>query len=258
MSETPAIAPAPIELDSAVMWYRTATHEGKQVFDLDPETSLGRLKPPPGKFWLNVASGAHRLGGFTNVDVSGTVGAEVICDVLHDRWPFEDGVVERAMVGNFVEHIGFDEQHPCLTRECAPAGQRRAADVSLDLLSLKTTAAVIRSAATLLHTHTFSPWKHFWGELYRVLDKSRGAASNEVQVVVPAYPDKACWQDPDHKRCLIPETFLYLSRETMARKGCRLTHTMGDYDFQAEAFGHRQSHFLELIVFLHALERKGW
>lgn len=50
-------------------------------------------------------SGMTKEKGWTGVDLAGTVGADVFCDLAAERWPWADGSVDEVNAAHMVEHI---------------------------------------------------------------------------------------------------------------------------------------------------------
>lgn len=55
---------------------------------------------------LNIGSGGKPFDGFVNVDVQEMENPDVVCDLEHDIWPFEDNSVDEVRAFHILEHIG--------------------------------------------------------------------------------------------------------------------------------------------------------
>lgn len=52
-----------------------------------------------------LGAGSHRLEGFVHVDAYPFEGIDHVCDIAHDKLPFEDNSVDYVYSQDFMEHI---------------------------------------------------------------------------------------------------------------------------------------------------------
>lgn len=66
---------------------------------------------------LNIGCGSDIRAGFTNVDFRQLAGVDMVVDLSHFPWPFDDGTVDEILMLDFLEHFPYAQTERILT-EC--------------------------------------------------------------------------------------------------------------------------------------------
>lgn len=70
-----------------------------------PPTHVAPLK-------LDLGCGKNKKDGFTGVDILKFDGVDVVCNIGHDRWPWEDSSVDEVHCAHTVEYLQFNPENP--------------------------------------------------------------------------------------------------------------------------------------------------
>ena len=63
---------------------------------------------------LNIGSGGKKLEGYVNVDAEPMTEPDVVCNIGHDRWPFDDDSVDEVVAEHILEHLTTPELFHCM------------------------------------------------------------------------------------------------------------------------------------------------
>lgn len=158
---------------------------------------MSALMEPSTILKLDLASGHRPRDGFEGVDVHDVPGVKHVVNLWQFPWPWEDSSVDELFCSHHVEHI------PMVYVASDGKTYKNVPDAEGDLdLFLK-----------------------FFDECFRVL-KPRG----RMTVIVPTARSNRGFQDPTHRRFLVAESFLYLTKSFKEANG--LGHYLGGCDFE--------------------------
>ncbi len=140
---------------------------------------------------LDLGSGPRPAPGFIGVDIWPEADRPV--DLFRFPYPFADNSAEALRASHFVEHL------PCREVE------------ERDIIGLDISR---RDLWKLIGKDFFFA---FFDECWRILEPG-----GTMEVIVPATPSDAAFQDPTHRRFIVAETFNYLNKPT--REKYRVDH----------------------------------
>lgn len=181
---------------------------------------------------LDLACGQSTREGFDGVDITAAPGVKHVVNLWQFPWPWADNSVDELHCSHHVEHIPMEY---------------------------------------VSHLHSADPSKEkpphygkdlffaFFDECWRVL-KHEGV----MTVICPCARSNRAFQDPTHRRFIVPETFVYL--DAVWRKANKLDHYSVECNFAGtatpivlieenarspEAQAHRFQHLWNVILDLH-------
>ncbi len=149
---------------------------------------------------LDLACGRSCQPGFEGVDVAPLPGVKYVHNLLSFPYPFADGSVSEIHCSHFVEHL------PMLF--WTPRNERmgRVSIGAPEWIERLTPYQVDETSVELL--------MKFFQELWRIL-----APNGKVTILCPQAQNVRAYQDPSHRRFIVPTTFLYLDRDWRAANG---------------------------------------
>lgn len=133
------------------------------------------------KVRLDVACGANCVPGFEGLDIAPLPGVKHVHNVLSFPWPFADESVDEVWCSHFIEHLPMLLWTPGYANWQDALSPFQKTDRSVDLF-LK-----------------------FFDEVHRIL-KPGGKAT----FVCPQAKNDRAFQDPTHRRFIVPASFFYL------------------------------------------------
>ena len=191
---------------------------------------------------LDLACGARCTPGHEGVDIAPCEGAQLgdgsgrhpdvkhVHNLLDFPWPFEDGSVDAIVCKHFVEHIPmlfWTSPNSLRTDEEYTKAQNEQ-DGFEDSLS-----------PVQVSEESIDLFLKFFDECYRIL-----APGGELKVETPQAHSNRAFQDPSHRRFLVPESYLYLDREWRRQNGLEHAAYAVECDFPI-SLGFIQHNFLD-------------
>lgn len=185
---------------------------------------------------LDLGCGQNPREGFEGVDLYAPEVKHRV-DLMKFPWPFATNSVEEIHCSHFVEHL--------------PAREVQASDIATNALGDVTLESYLNKDFLFA----------FFDECYRILKPG-----GKITIIVPSAMSVRGFQDPTHRRFIMRETFLYLSKEwrtinkldhynVVSDYGINVSHTFSSEislrhpEFQAHAF----QHFWNTTFDFHAL-----
>ena len=141
---------------------------------------------------LDLACGVHCAPGFEGVDIS-PCHADVkhVVDLMAFPWPWADQSVSELRCVHYIEHVGAGYWTPRVSDpRVGDVTPFQRGHLSVDLLM------------------------KFFAECHRVLEPG-----GVLTVECPQAHNNRAYQDPTHRRFIVPETFFYLSAEWRRQMG---------------------------------------
>lgn len=148
---------------------------------------------------LDLACGQSPKPGYQGVD--SWQGAQHVVNLMRFPWPWADDSVDGIHCSHFVEHLPA-----CFTH---PDGSWADPTIAATDMSIK------------------DMWYRFFEEVHRILKPGARA-----EIYCPSARHHRAFQDPTHRRFIVPETFFYLSAPW--RESVGLTHYNTHVNFHVE------------------------
>jgi hypothetical protein len=145
---------------------------------------------------LNLACGDRAREGYTGVDIVKTTHTDVQHDLLTFPWPFESDSADAVYCSHFVEHIPMGETPSLSWVEDGWAHHSPGKDLFFA----------------------------FFDEMWRVMK-----VGAEATIIVPYGASDRAFQDPTHRRFIVPATFVYLNAGWRREQG--IAHYNVECDF---------------------------
>lgn len=143
---------------------------------------------------LDLACGRSCQPGYEGVDIAPLPGVKHVHNLLSFPYPFADGSVSEVFSSHFVEHL------PMLFWTPAKPGDDQSWTARLTPYQVDETSVEL--------------FLKFFDEIWRIL-----APNGKATIHCPQAQNVRAFQDPSHRRFLVPQSFLYLDREWRRANG---------------------------------------